>query len=220
MNVYIYIRIYICIYIYTYIYIHAFNATQWKAMFFNVSPTSSCQTLHSHAYIWHAYIWISSSLRWVELCRSRSQLWAPRRHIFFQGVLILHNSGARWWQWAMSHVDWLPLVHVSGWIIPNSSSTPGHLGSGLQVHHCGWRVPFRVSSCTSPWAAKSGGGISLEEQPNYTLRLSIISSTVSWRFQKRNPRAWMLWKWWHVQVWPPAQVPGARLKSLLLQIPR
>lgn len=31
---------------------------------------------------------------------------------------------------------------------------------------------------------------------------------------RRNPRDWMSWIWWHGQAWPPAHVPGAKLKSL------
>lgn len=129
-----------------------------KAMCFNVTPTPSCQTLHSHAYIC-----IDLHIIVLELSEAMQEpqptLGSIEAH-FFQGFLILHNSGARSREWVMSHLDWLPLVHVSSWIIPNSS-TPLHLRSGLQVHHCGWRVPFHVCSCTSPWAGKSGGGIGI-----------------------------------------------------------
>ena len=62
-------------------------------MCFNVSPTPSCQTLHPHAYIC-----IDLHIIVLELSEAMQEPKPTSGSIeahFFQGVLILHNSGAR-----------------------------------------------------------------------------------------------------------------------------
>lgn len=127
-------------------------------MCFNVSPTPSCQTLHPHAYIC-----IDLHIIVLELSEAMQE---PKPT---SGSIEAHFSKESWFCTIQVLALGNEPCHI--WTdFPLCTSPAGSFqtpAARLCIYDrgsrytSGWRVLFRVCSCTSPWAGKSGGGIGI-----------------------------------------------------------